>query len=352
MPRIIDIIEAPDAAANEIVRREPPEGPGDFRFGSQVIVRESQVAVFFRDGKALDVFGPGRHTITTANIPILASIVGMASRWNNTPFPAEVVFVTMRQFIDQKWGTPEPVLFRDPDLWGAHLRAFGSYAFQVADPSLFVNGVVGQQGLFTTRQIQDYLRTMIVQRFIDVLGELRKPLLDLPSMYNEISAATRAMVSTDLTSMGLNLLALYVNAITPTEETMKLIEQRMEMGAFGDADTFMKYQAARAMRDAASNPSGGSASEGMGLGAGVSMGAAMANMFNQAFQPQPQSQPQPAPQPAAAPPAAAPSGPMSREQIQQAIDNLDYRFSMGEISEETYNRMVKRWEDRLKELGN
>ncbi|NJP05952.1 MAG: SPFH domain-containing protein [Chloroflexaceae bacterium] len=350
MPRFIDVVEAPDVSGKEIVKREPPHGSGDFRLGSQVIVRESQVAVFFRDGKALDVFGSGRHTITTANIPILASLINLATS-GKTPFTAEVVFVNMRQFIDQKWGTPEPVLFRDPDLWGARLRAFGTYSFQVTDPSLFVNGIVGQQGIFTTRDVENYFRSIIIQRFLDLLGEQKVPLLDLASMYNEISAGTRAMLADDFQALGITLQALYVSAITPTEETQKLIEQRMEMGAFGDAQTFMQYQAARAMRDAANNP-GGDAGTGAGLGAGMGMGAAMANMMSQAFQPQqPQQAPQqPAPQQSPPAPAAA-SGPITREQVQQAIDNLDLRFSMGEISEATYNRLMQKWEEKLKELG-
>src|SRR5512135_777489 len=176
MPRIIDVVQFLDDTGREIVHREPEGGPGDFRLGSQVVVRESQTAVFFRDGKALDVFGPGRHTITTANVPILASIIGLATM-GKSPFPAEVVFVNMRQFIDQKWGTPEPIPFRDPEFGMARLRAFGSYAYQVKDPSLFVNGIVGQKGIFTTNDVADYLRSIIVSKFADLLGEQGKSLL-------------------------------------------------------------------------------------------------------------------------------------------------------------------------------
>src|SRR5512135_2679321 len=161
MPRIIDVVQFLDNTGNEIVHREPEGGPGDFRLGSQVIVRESQTAVFFRDGKAMDVLGPGRHTITTANIPILAGIIGMATM-GKSPFPAEVYFVNMRQFLDQKWGTPEPVPFRDAEFGMARLRAFGSYAYQVKDPALFVNGIVGQQGMYSTNDIVNYLRNIIV----------------------------------------------------------------------------------------------------------------------------------------------------------------------------------------------
>src|SRR5512137_1426200 len=141
MPRFIDVVEAPDQQRDQMVVRVPEVGSGDFRFGSAVIVRESQAAVFFRDGKALDVFGPGRHTITTANIPLLVNILGMAFG-GKTPFKAEVYFVNMRDFIDMKWGTPEPITLRDKELGLARLRAYGSYSMAVSDPQMFVNKIV------------------------------------------------------------------------------------------------------------------------------------------------------------------------------------------------------------------
>src|SRR5690242_16076605 len=149
MPRIIDVVEFLDETGREIIHREPEGGPGDIRLGSQLIVRQSQLAVFFRDGQALDTFGPGRHTLTTANIPILAGLIGLATS-GKSPFPAEVVFVNMRQFVDQKWGTPSPIAMRDSSFGMVRLRALGSYAFQVREPQQFVNQIAGQQGIFTT----------------------------------------------------------------------------------------------------------------------------------------------------------------------------------------------------------
>jgi membrane protease subunit (stomatin/prohibitin family) len=286
MPRIIDVVEFLDNTGNEIVHREPPDGPGDFRLGSQVIVRESQNAVFFRDGKALDVFGPGRHTITTANIPILASIIGLATS-GKSPFPAEVVFVNMKEFLNQKWGTPEPIAFRDPDLGMVRLRGFGTYAFQVKDVSLFVNGIVGQQGIYTTDGIENFLRSMIITKLTDLLGEQKKSILDLPSLYSEIGAGTKAQLTDDFARVGLVLKALYVNAITPTEDTAKAIDERASMGAIGDMDKYLKFKAARARGDAATNPSGGGAAAmqtGVGLGAGAGLGAGLAGMMAQAMQ--------------------------------------------------------------------
>ncbi len=287
MPRIIDVVQFLDNTGNEIVHREPEDGPGDFRLGSQVIVRESQTAVFFRDGKSLDILGPGRHTITTANVPILASIIGLATM-GKSPFPAEVVFVNMRDFLDQKWGTPEPIAFRDTDLGMVRLRAFGTFTFQVKDPSLFVNGIVGQQGIYTTAALQGYLRSIIVAKLTDLLGEQKKSVLDLPSLYNEIGAGTKAQLGDDFAAIGLNLKALYVNAITPTDETAKAIDERASMGAIGDMDKYMKFKAARALGDAANQPGGasGALETGMGLGAGAGLGAAMAGMMSQAFQQQ------------------------------------------------------------------
>ncbi len=206
-----------------------------------------------------------------------------------SPFPAEVVFVNMREFLDQKWGTPEPIAFRDSDLGMVRLRAFGTSAFQVKDPALFVNGIVGQQGIYTTSVLQNYLRSIIVAKLTDLLGEQKKSVLDLPSLYNEIGAGTKAQLSDDFAAIGLTLKALYVNAITPTDDTSKAIDERAAMGAIGDMDKYMKFKAARAMGDAANQPGGGASGAmqtGMGLGAGAGMGAAMAGMMSQAFQQQ------------------------------------------------------------------
>lgn len=346
--RIIDVVEFLDNSGREIVHREPPGGPGDFRLGSQVIVRESQAAVFFRDGRALDTFGPGRHTLDTNNLPIISGLIGLVTN-GRTPFPAEVVFVNMRQFIDQRWGTPEPIAMRDPAFGMARLRSFGSYAFQVADPRGFVNGVVGQQGIFTTATVQDYLRAMIVQRFTEVLGAQQRSVLDLPSQYGTLSSLAKERLAEDFRALGLALTAFYVNAISPTEETAKAIEERSAMGALGNLDDYMKFKAARALSDAANNPSGG-AGAGVGLGAGIGLGASMAGMLGQATQPQ-QPQPQAAPP---SPPQTAPAsgGGLTRAQVQDAIDTLDLRFSKGEISEEAYNRLMSKWEAKLKELGD
>ena len=289
MARIIDVVEAPNQGANEMVARVPEIGSGDFRMGSQVIVRESQRAVFYRDGKSLDEFEPGRHTITTANLPILSNLLRMATSGADI-FTAEAYFVNMREFTDMKWGTPQPISLRDSELGMARVRGFGQYTMQIADAKRFVDQIVGTQGIYQTSQIEDYLRGVVISGVTDVLGENMNSIFDLASLFDEIGAAVRAKVQDDFLAMGISLRQFVVVSLTPTEETAQAIDERASMGAIGNMDAYMKFKAARAMGDAAQNPGGGGAAEGLGLGAGLGMGAGMAGMIAQAMQPQQQSQ--------------------------------------------------------------
>lgn len=284
MARIFDVIEYLDPSGREIVHRIPEYGSGDFRLGSQLIVRESQAAVFFRDGKALDTFGPGRHTISTANIPLLVNLLSIPFS-GQTPFKAEVYFVNMTEFLDQKWGTPEPIPLRDKELGLVRLRAFGTYSMQVADPQLFVNKIVGVQGMYDTMQITNFLRSIIVSKLIDLLGETQTSLFDLPRLYEEIGAGVRAKAQDDFANTGIALKTLYVNSISPTEETAKAIDERAAMGAIGNMQAYIQFKAAQAMGDAAKagGEAGTLAGAGVGLGAGVGIGAAMAGAITEAM---------------------------------------------------------------------
>ena len=241
---------------DEIVHRFPETGFGDFRLGSQVIVRESQSAVFFRDGQALDVFGPGRHTIATANIPRLIDFIGKAFN-DRTPFTAEVYFVSMREFVDKKWGTPQPIIVRNPGmgLGVALLQGFGSYSFQVADPQQFVTQVVGAQGVFRTRDIENRLRDVLLSDLTDLLGETAatNSVVELIGLVNELSAGVRAKSQDHFQSLGLTLKAFLIANLKPSD---KSAEELRAMGML-DMQTYTQLQAADAMRDAAQNPSGG-----------------------------------------------------------------------------------------------
>lgn len=277
MARIIDVIEAPTQRGDELVVRVPEDEAGDFRLGSQVIVRESQRAVFYRDGKSLDTFEPGRHTITTMNLPILSGLLRMATSGKDI-FTAEVYFVNMREITDLKWGTPQPISLRDSDLGLVRLRAFGQYTIQITEPKRFVDQIVGVQGVYRTSQIEEYLRNAVISRITDVIAENMTSILDLPRLFDEIAAAVRVKVQDDFTAMGIMLKQFMIVSITPTEETAKAIDERASMGAIGNMDAYMKFKTARAIGDAAQQPGGGTG-EGLGLGAGIGMGAGMAGMI-------------------------------------------------------------------------
>jgi excisionase family DNA binding protein len=276
MARIFDVIEYPNEMKDEIVHRFPEAGIGDFRIGSQVIVRESQSAVFFRDGNALDVFGPGRHTIATANIPLLIDLIGKAFN-DRTPFPAEVYFVSRREFANRKWGTPQPIIVRNPGmgLGVALLQGFGTYSFQVRDPQQFVTQIVGTRGTYETPEIEERLRTMLLSKLQDLLGETgaKHSVPEIIGLTEEIGAGVRAKAQDDFEALGLTLKTFYVGNLKPSD---KSAEELRQMGML-DMATYTQLQAADAMRDAASNPSGGA-----GLTAGIGAGMGIGNLMQQA----------------------------------------------------------------------
>src|SRR5512136_1927685 len=213
MARIFDVIEYPNEMVGEIVHRFPEQGAGDFHIGSQVIVREAQTAVFFRDGNALDTFGPGRHTIATANIPLLINWIGKAFN-DRTPFPAEVYFVSRKEFANRKWGTPQPIIVRNPGmgLGVALLQGFGTYSCQVSDPQQFVTQIVGAQGAYKTADIEERLRTMLLSKLQDLLGETgaKNSVPEMIGLTEEIGAAVRVKSKDDFEAIGLTLKTFYI----------------------------------------------------------------------------------------------------------------------------------------------
>ncbi|MFZ1042970.1 MAG: SPFH domain-containing protein [Anaerolineales bacterium] len=279
MARIFDVIEYPNEMADELVHRFPDDSSiGDYRIGSQLIVREAQAAVFFRDGNALDVFHAGRHTITTANVPGLINFIGKAFN-DRTPFPAEVYFVSMKEWANKKWGTPQPIIVRNPGvgLGVALLQGFGTYSFQISDPQMFVTKIVGTQGTFHTSDIEDRLRTMLLSKLQDILGETgaKHSVLEMIGLTEELGAGVRAKAQDDFAALGVTLKTFYIGNLKPSD---KSAQELRDMGML-DMATYTQLQAADAMRDAANNQSGGA-----GLTAGIGAGMGIGNLMGSALQ--------------------------------------------------------------------
>jgi len=326
----MDVIQYQDPLGQTLVARVPRDGTAAIRLGSQLIVEESQQAVFFRDGKALDTFGPGRHTLATQNVPLIAGLFGIPFG-GTSPFQAAVVFVSTKTFLDLKWGTKEPVTFRDSELAMVRLRAFGKFAVRINNAQLFVNSVVGTRGVYTTDGVEDYFRDVIVARLTDVLGENLTSIFDLPKLYDELAMGLKARVHDDFAKFGIELADLFLGAITPPEEVQKLIDERSGMGAIGDMNTYLKFKTARAIGDAAQGGGEGGGSglvgAGLGVGVGAGLGAMLPGMMRDAMQGGGTTA-----APAAAPAAAAGPSPVA-ERMRQLKGLLDE----GLISQDEFN---------------
>jgi excisionase family DNA binding protein len=338
MARIFDVVEHPSEMQDEIVHRFPERGIADLRIGSQVIVRESQRAVFFRDGKALDVFDAGRHTIVTANIPKVIDFIGKAFN-DRTPFTAEVYYVSMKEFADRKWGTPQPIIVRNPGmgLGVALLQGFGSYSFQVSDAQQFVTQVVGAQGVYRTSDIENRLRTMLLSKLQDLLGETaaNKSVLDLIGLTEELGAGVRAKVQDDFSALGLMLKTFYIGNLKPSE---KSAEELRAMGML-DMQVYTQLQAADALRDAAQNPSGGA-----GLTAGIGAGMGIGNVLSQSLSGQ-----------VGAAGAASTSGAASGEQTGGGMPTVmtpSEAASVLRVSEEDVVAAIEAGDLKAKKLGS
>jgi membrane protease subunit (stomatin/prohibitin family) len=276
--QFIEVIEWLDNTNDTLVYRFPVQGQ-EIKNGAQLIVRESQAAVFVYQGQAADVFGPGRYTIDGGNTPILSKL-GAWQFGFNSPFKSEVYFVNTKQFTDMKWGTANPVMLRDEDFGMVRLRAFGTYSLRVSNPQTFVKEIAGTNAHFETDDIEGQLKRAIVSGFSDALGELKIAALDLAAKYEELGGTLKAKINEDFASFGVEVTKFYVENISLPEEVEKAIDKRSSMSALGDANRYMQFQAADALRDAAQNQSGG-AGLGASLGAGFALGGQMANAFGQ-----------------------------------------------------------------------
>src|SRR5262247_1303381 len=278
--QFIEVIEWLDDSPNTLLYRFPVRDQ-EIKNGAQLIVRESQTAVFVAEGQIADVFPPGRYTIDGGNTPILSKL-GAWKYGFNSPFKAEVYFVNTKQFTDLKWGTPNPIMMRDTDFGMVRLRAFGIYSTRVADPKAFIKEIAGTNSHFVTEDVEGQLKRTLVSGFSDALAESKIAALDLASNYDELGKFTRDKLNDDFKTLGLELTKFVIENISLPQEVEAAMDKRTSMGVIGDVGRYAQFQAADAMRDAAQNPGGG-AGAGVGLGAGFAIGNAMAGAMTYAM---------------------------------------------------------------------
>ncbi|MFN2355502.1 MAG: SPFH domain-containing protein [Desulfopila sp.] len=270
----LENIEWFDETGEELLHRLPEQGSGEIKFGAQLTIRESQAGVVFYKGRACDGFGPGRHTLKTGNLPILTKILSIPWR-GNSPLRAEVYIVNMKYFTNLKWGTSNPIAFRDAELGKVRLRAHGIFNMQIVQPVLFINAMTGTMAKMQTEDISSYLKRIIVSRLNDYLGETLDTIMNLPGKYDELSVELQKRLVSDFADFGLRLSHLYITSITPPEEVQRAIDDQGRLRVIGDMDKFVKMKAAMAMEKAATAQ--GEAGAGMGMGMGLMMPA----MFSQ-----------------------------------------------------------------------
>ena len=273
---LLDIIEWSDDSSDTMVWRFP-RFDNEIKYGAQLIVRQSQAAVFVDRGKIADVFAPGQHSLTTKNLPVLTTLMGWKYGFHS-PFKAEVYFVNTRNFTNLKWGTKSPVILRDQEFGPVRLRSFGTFVVRVHDPAKFIEEIVGTGGHFTLDDISEQLRNLIVSRFADALAESGIPLLDLAANYTELSALLTKQIAPEFLEYGLEVTKLLIENISLPLEVEAALDKKSSMGIIGNLDDFARFQAAQAMEAAAKNP-GGDASAGVGMGIGFAMANQLGKML-------------------------------------------------------------------------
>ena len=327
----IDIVEWIDDSNDTLVWRFD-RYENEIKNGAQLVVRQSQVAIFVNQGQVADIFMPGMYELKTENLPILSTLRGWKYGFHS-PFKAEIYFINLRTFTDIKWGTKNPVQMRDADLGVVRIRAYGNFSIKVNDAPTLLKEIVGTDGHFTLDEIQSQLKSLTVSRFSDALGESKIPVFDLAANYDELSALMKAKMSDDFLQYGLDLQNFLVENISLPEEVEAAIDKRSSMGVLGDLNRYTQFQAANAMEAAAKNP-GGDASAGIGMG----MGFAMANQMGQVLNPNQAAQSATV-QPASATP---PPIPMSKSYFVAVDGQQTGPFNTTELKAQSANRIFTR----------
>ena len=287
--QLVDVIEWKEKSSDTMVYRYN-HNDKEIMMGAQLTVRESQVAVMVNEGKIADVFQPGRYELSTQNMPILTALKSWKFGFNS-PFKAEVYFINTHQFLDQKWGTSNPVMMRDAEFGMVRLRAFGIYSFRVADPVAFLKEVFGTSAYMTVDGVTGQIKRTLVSGLSDAIAQSKIPALDLAANYDELSQYALQSLSPRIAALGLKLESFVIENISLPDEVEKAMDRRTSMGVVGNLNQYAQFQAAEAMREAANNQNGAA-----GMGAGMGAGMMMAQVMQGAVQPQAVQQPQAAPQ--------------------------------------------------------
>ena len=329
---LVDIIEWVDDSNHTLVWRFPRH-QNQIKNGANLIVRPGQMAVFVHRGELADVFEPGHYELKTDNLPILSTLMGWKFGFDS-PFKAEVYFVSTKQITDLKWGTPNPIMLRDADFGPVRLRAFGTYSLKAIDPAIILRELVGTDGEFNADEVTELLRSIINSAFADMLGEKQVAALDLAAHYREMGDELKAYVNERIDDeYGLEVPQMFIVNVSLPEAVEQALDTRTSMGVIGDMGKFQQYQMGNALQSAAENPSGGAAADGMGMGMGFAMASQFMNAANQAGAPQQAAAGGPAPPPPPAAPAfhvalnGESKGPFSPDQISHGVSSCQVSAS-------------------------
>ena len=274
----VDVIEWTDNTQDTLVHKYDMNGK-EIMMGAQLTVRESQLAIFVNEGQLADVFQPGRYELQTSNMPIMTKLKAWKFGFNS-PFKADVYFVSTKQFLDRKWGTTNPVMMRDAEFGMIRLRAFGSYGFRVTDAEKLLQECFGTASVYRAGDIDGQVKRLAVSSLSDAIAESKIPALDLAANYDELGAYAQQVINPKLEGLGIQLTSFVIENISLPEEVEKAMDRRTSMGVVGDLNRYTQFQAAEAMRESANNP-GGAAGAGVGMGAGMAMGQMMAQSMRQ-----------------------------------------------------------------------
>lgn len=274
--QFIDIIEWQSDNDNVMVYRFERDD-NEIKYGAMLTVRESQLAVFVNEGQIADVFSPGLYELETANLPVLSDIQGWPYGFES-PFKAEIYFINAHQFTDLKWGTKKPLMMRDPEFGALRIRAFGTYTIKITDPAVFLREIAGTDGYFTTDEVTDQLRNIIVSRFADIIANAHIPILDLAANYNKLGEFLTQAINPEFGAYGLHLSKLLVENISLPDEVEAALDKRTSIGMVKNLDDYVQFQTGSALGHADSG-----ASQGMSAGLGMGLGVAMANKLGQPF---------------------------------------------------------------------